>query len=184
LRRRPAQALRSALGFALSVTLLALAPAAAAADGFDDRTPLPDSVRGGVEAAKEAGEGGGSGAFVRMIVGLAVVLAVIYGVYWLLKAYGKSKKRADGDGRMQVVATTVLAPERSIHLVRIGDELVLVGSAEKGVSRLRVYDAEEARRLEPLLEASGDLRRLRPASGGGTTVGRLVDELRRRTARE
>ena len=46
-----------------------------------------------------------------------------------------------------VLASTPLAQSRSIHLVRVGDEIVLVGTGEQGVTPIRVYTAEEARRL-------------------------------------
>lgn len=100
-----------------------------------------------------------------MIVGLAIVLVVIYGVYWLLKAYKKTKSAAS-DGRLEVVATTVLGPNRSVHLIRVGDELVLVGSAEHGVTRLRVYDPEEAAVLTSRIESPAGSSELAPSRGG------------------
>ena len=51
-----------------------------------------------------------------------------------------------------MVATTQLAANRSLHLLRVGDELILVGAAEHGVTPLRVYNAGEAAALG-LLEA-------------------------------
>jgi flagellar protein FliO/FliZ len=176
-RPRLLPGLASACAF---VFALVLAPAALAAD----ETPLPESVRNAQPAPAHAAAGG-SGAFVRMIVGLAVVLAVIYGIYWLLKTYGKSKKKVQGDGRIEVVATTALTPERSVHLVKVGDELVLIGSAEHSITPLRVYDEDEARRLTPMLEAEGQLRPFKSSSGGRgpSPFLRIVEDLRRRTAR-
>ena len=150
---------------ALAALALAWPPAALAAF-HRDRTPLPTSVSGG-SSASHASTGG---SFARMIVGLAIVIAVIYGVYWLLKAYGRSKGAPVDDGRMTVVATTALAPNRSLHLVRVGEELVLVGSADGGITPVRVYGPDETRRLE--LEAP-------PAAPRGS----LLEELRKRTAR-
>lgn len=145
--------------------LLLPARAVLAADGFErDQTPLPPAVTSGAGDAGEEAATGASGGIVRMIVGLAIVLAVIYGVYWLLKAYRKSKL-ASSDGRIEIVATTALAPNRAVHLIRVGNELVLVGSAEQGVTRLRVYGAGEAAELEPFLEA-GPSGRGAPARGG------------------
>jgi flagellar protein FliO/FliZ len=113
------------------------------------------------------------------------VIAVIYGVYWLLKTYSKSKKSGtEGDGKMDIVATTVLGPNRSMHLVRVGDELVLVGAAEQGVTPIRIYSAEEASQLGPQFEEPTDLRAVGGDAGkGGPTIARLIDDLRRRTAR-
>jgi flagellar protein FliO/FliZ len=175
--------------------LFVLAPGEALAASFQkDTTPLPPSVTGaGAPAQAEAatgGDGGGSGSggsIVRMVVGLAVVIAVIYGVYWLLKALNRSRVNG-GDGRLAVVATTQLAPNRSVHLIRVGEELVLVGAAEQGVTPIRVYGADEARRLEPLLDGTGRLPFAPPAASaegtGASTFGqRFMTELRQRTVR-
>jgi flagellar protein FliO/FliZ len=151
----------------LAAALVLPAGTALAADGFErDQTPLPAGVTSGAGESGEEAASSASGGIVRMIVGLAIVLAVIYGVYWLLKAYRKSK-RASSDGRIEVVATTALAPNRAVHLIRVGNELVLVGSAEQGVTRLRVYGPEEAAELETFLEASGSAStRIAPSRGG------------------
>jgi len=158
-----------------------LAPAhALAASGAGENTQLNLPADGG---AKKITGASGSGSLVRTVVGLAIVLAVIYGVYWLLKTYGKSKKQDSGDGKMEVVATTQLAPNRAVHLVKVGDELVLVGSGEQAITQLRVYDAEESRRLSQLLDSEPQLRALEAGGGKGPTIARLVDDLRRKTAR-
>lgn len=164
---------------------LAVPTAASGAEFKRDDTPLPSGIVGetGQQGAAQAGS---SGSFVRMIVGLAIVLAVIYGIYWLAKAYRKAKLRGHTDGRMEVVATTVLGPNRSVHMIRVGDELVLVGAAEHGVTKLRVYDAAEAAKLLPLLDAAGAQERLQPLrreTSAGTRFARGLDELRWRTVR-
>lgn len=170
---------------ACAALLLVLAPGEALAGGFQDKTPLPGDVVSTTTTTAAKHSSGSGGAFVRMIVGLLIVIAVIYGVYWLLKTYGKSKKADQGDGRMEVVATTQLAPNRSVHLVRVGDELVLVGSAEQSVTQLRVYDSTESRRLSTLLDAEPELRSIGGSTGGakGPTIARFVEDLRRKTAR-
>jgi len=158
----------------LSPALIALAlacPAPAFAAFHRDRTPLPSSVTGSDSAASGAAHASATGSFARMVVGLAIVIAVIYGVYWLLKAYGRSKGAPRDDGRMTVVATTQLAPNRSLHLVRVGEELMLVGSADGGLTPLRVYTAAEARQL--------DQEVLTPTSASPS----LLEQLRRKTAR-
>jgi flagellar protein FliO/FliZ len=184
LSRRPRLCDRAAL-LAAAVAFVVLAPGAALA-AFKDKTPLPDSVgetgSGAAEAAQSSG--GSGGALVRMIVGLLIVIAVIYGVYWLLKTWNKSKNGDKGDGRIELVTTTALAQNRSVHLLRVGDELVLVGSAEHGVTPIRVYSAEEARKLELAFEQP-DMHAVAPSTADTKppTIARLVDDLRRKTAR-
>ena len=171
---------------ACAALVAALAPGEALADAFKDNTPLPNDVVSTTKTAATTHVSNGSGgAFVRMIVGLLVVIAVNYGIYWLLKTYGKSRKQESGDGKMEVVATTQLAPNRAVHLVKVGDELVLIGSAEQAITQLRVYDAQEAQRLTTTFDGEPDLRALDDdlATGKTPTIAKLVDDLRRKTAR-
>ncbi len=127
----------------LTVPLL-LAPAALA-DGFTpDSTPLPSDVSGGGSTAHATTGGAtGAGTIVRGIVGLAIVLGVIYGLHWLLKTTQRGR-RSDGNSLVEVVATTPLAQNRALHLVRAGGELLLIGSSESTVTPIRVYTASEA----------------------------------------
>lgn len=188
-RRPPSHAGLAARAVCLSAAIATAltAPSAAAGEAFArDETPLPAGVVGDTgQAGAEQASSGSSGSFVRMIVGLAVVLAVIYGLYWLAKVYRKTKLRGQSDGRLEVVATTALGPNRSVHLIRVGEELVLVGAAEHGVTKLRVYGPDEAALLAPLLEASATVQRLAPPRrpAGGRRLAQKVDDLRWRTVR-
>jgi flagellar protein FliO/FliZ len=95
-------------------------------------------------ASDRGGHIGGGGSIVRTIVGLAIVIAVIYGLYWVLKQVKSSKQpRATGAG-LATLASVPLGPNRSVHLVRAGRDLVLLGVAEHGVVPIRTYTEEEA----------------------------------------
>ncbi len=164
-----------------AVTCCLLSPAAAfGADG--ENTPL-DLAEQPVRAAG-ATPGASGGGLVRTIVGLAVVLAVIYGLHWVLKQVKASREdRSSGSG-LGTLATLPLGPNRSLHLIRAGHELVLVGAGEHGVTPIRTYSEDEARALG-LLEEEQD-RGAPPAgpasrAGAALKVGKLVDDLRART---
>jgi flagellar protein FliO/FliZ len=87
------------------------------------------------------------GSLVRTIVGLAIVIGVIYGLYWVLKQVKASREeRASGQG-LAPIATLPLGPNRSLHLVRAGGEVVLLGVGEGGVTTIRTYGEHEARAL-------------------------------------
>jgi flagellar protein FliO/FliZ len=121
--------------------LLLLAPAALAADGED--TPLNLSQPSS-STAQSSSSGGG---LVRTIVGLAVVIGVIYGLYWVLKQVKAAREdKALGTG-LQTLATLPLGQNRSMQLIRAGDEVVLVGVGEGGVTPIRTYGEYEARAL-------------------------------------
>ena len=145
-----------------------------------DTTPLPSGVtHSSSDGSATAGISSSSGAIARTIVGLAIVLAVVYGLYWLLKSAAKSRA-GQTDGRIEVVATTTLAPNRALHLIRSGDELILVGATEQSVTPIRVYSAEEARAMDLELAAAAQLPNApgRPPQPTG-----VIEALRRRTAR-
>jgi flagellar biosynthetic protein FliO len=143
-----------------------------------DKTPLGAGVTGSGSSSGSAPAVGGAGAdVIRTIVGLAVVLGVIYGVYWLLKSTVRAKS-GRADDRIGVIATTPLAPNRSLHLVRAGDELILVGATDQSITPLRVYTAEEAMLVDGF---GGDTLALPPATPLRPNT--FLEVLRKRTAR-
>jgi flagellar biosynthetic protein FliO len=144
-----------------------------------DRTPLGAGVTAaGSGSASAPGVGSAGADVVRTIVGLAVVLGVIYGVYWLLKSAARAKS-GRADERIGVIATTPLAPNRSLHLVRAGDELILVGATEHSITPLRVYTADEAL----LVEGNGGEMALSLPPATPLRRNNLLENLRKRTAR-
>lgn len=147
--------------------MLLIAPAALAAStttttpaGGED-TPL--NLDRPAQAVQQSDGGGG---IVRTIVGLAVVLGVIFGLHWILKQVKVSREQRSTGGGLDTLSTLQLGPGRSLHLIRSGSEIVLVGSAEQGVTKIRVYSEDEARTLGLLDEidrGGGDVL----ARGGG-----------------
>lgn len=175
--RRTLDVLRPLLGVALALSLLCLQPAtalaAAAAKATGDEAPLD---LGGDEAGgQQVGPGGGSVA--RVIVGLLIVVAVIYGVTWILKQLkGGPRDGATGRGLEQVTAMP-LQGGGALSLVRVGDELLLVGSGANGATTLRRYDENEARALG-LWPADDEGPEGGPPTGG-TTGGNVLSVLGR-----
>jgi flagellar protein FliO/FliZ len=167
-------ALKSAGAAALG--LLLLAPAALAADG--ESTPL-DLSQPKAQATEAAGSS--SGGLVRTIVGLAVVIGVIYGLYWVLKQVKAAREdKALGSG-LKTLATLPLGANRAMHLIRAGDEVVLVGVGEGGVTPIRTYGEHEARALGLLADdddAAAEATILLPAE---TVRPGLLESLRRKT---
>ena len=150
----------------------------AAASGENTPLNLPPEAPQHLQSAST------SGSLVRTIVGLAVVIGVIYGVAWMLRQVKASKEERTSGRGLSSEATLALGPNRALHLVRAGNELVLVGVAEHGVTPLRTYSEEEARAVG-LIEDDDviDVRetRARPALALG--AGQLVDRLRSLTVR-
>jgi len=119
-------------------------------------TPKGEDTPLSLEPAPAAEQTSSGGGIVRTIVGLAIVLGVIYGLHWVLKQVKSSRENASTGRGLQPLSTLALGPGRSLHLVRAGGEIVLVGSAEHGVTPLRTWSEDEARELGLLGDAEGD----------------------------
>jgi flagellar protein FliO/FliZ len=163
---------------ALSGCLLA-APAAHAASG--ENTPLNLGSPGTAQTAHTASGGG----ILRTIVALLVVVAVIYAITWVLKRVKSAKEATASGTSLESLATLPLGPNRALHLVRAGGEVVLLGSAEHGVTPIRRFSEAEALQLGLLdgptgatLDVLPDVPAARPQP---QTIGGLLDALRRRT---
>jgi flagellar protein FliO/FliZ len=127
----------------------AVAPVASRAASAEN-TPVH---LGGSSAAHHASTGAGS-SIVRTIVGLLLVIAVIYGIAWILRQFRKSRTASASGSGLAPIASMPLGSGRSVQLVRAGRELLLLGVAEHGVTKLRTYTEAEA--LEAGLEPAGD----------------------------
>jgi flagellar protein FliO/FliZ len=123
---------------------LLTAPVALAASGEQTPLHLPDSSS---TPQASSSPGPNSGSIVRTIVGLAVVIGVIYGLTWVLKQVKKSKASAATGSGLETLATLPLGTNRTLHLVRAGGEIVLIGAGEGGVTPIRTYSESEAREL-------------------------------------
>jgi len=182
---------------AAAVALL-LAPAAALAASQTTTRTGPESLpirQGGSDAGSIAGSAGGT--LIRMGIGLAVVLAVIGAVWYLLKRIRRSRfpeMDTRGTSIVDVLSTTPLGPNRNLHLLRVGDEVVLVGATEHSITPVtRLSGAEADALLQDLLapDARGaftpsagsrrsDARYRAPATAAEATV---LDRLRAMTTR-
>jgi flagellar protein FliO/FliZ len=142
------------------------------------------------DAAQSTGPGGSG--VLRTIVGLVVVIAIIYAVTWVLKAVRRAREEQKSGTALDSLASLPLGPSRSLHLVRAGDVVVLLGVSEGGITPIRTYHEEEALALgliAPEVPAAG-LPSLLPVPGGALSdhqtathgaFAKVLDALRRRT---
>lgn len=70
----------------------------------------------------------------QVILTLAVVAAAIYGFVFLLKKASRGGGRASQDPFLKVLATVPVGTNRGVHVVSVGSQAWLVGSAEQGVN--------------------------------------------------
>lgn len=187
----PATIRRTISAAVAAATLLAISVdnALAGTDFENQRISLPDSTK---DAAKT--QSSSSGAAVRMILGLLFVLGLIFVVNKLLKHYNKGKfagSSASNAGAMEIVATTQLSTHRSLHLVRIGDEIVMIGATDGGITHLKNIDpqklmyAQEGTAMNTADPAFSDAltKAMTDGTKSSTFFGRFVTNLQLMTAR-
>jgi flagellar protein FliO/FliZ len=169
---RAAATAAAALGAcALACALLgaAASPASAftpALKAGGENTPL--NLTGTTGATHATSAGGAS--IVRTIVGLAIVIAVIWGLAWILRQVKAGRDGGRDGGQpsagLASVAALTLGSGRSVHLVRAGNDYVLLGATEHGVAPIHRYTEEQARDAGLLLEpAPAERSRLLSAAG-------------------
>ncbi|MGO9321189.1 MAG: FliO/MopB family protein [Solirubrobacteraceae bacterium] len=109
-----------------------------------ESTPL--DLNTSTSASHPTSAGGAS--IVRTIVGLAIVIAVIWGLAWILRQVKAGRGGADShqsSAGLASVAALTLGTGRSVHLVRAGNDYVLLGSTEHGVAPIHRYTEQQAR---------------------------------------
>jgi flagellar protein FliO/FliZ len=137
----------------------AFSPAIKAKGAGGENTPLHLSSTSGAPHTSTASSGGAS--IVRTIVGLAIVIAVIWGLAWILRQVKSGREPNVSSSGLSSVAALTLGSGRSVHLVRAGNDYVLLGSTEHGVAPIHRYTEEQA--LEAgLLPADGAIPEERP----------------------
>jgi len=83
----------------------------------------------------------GAGVYLlKMALMLVVVLGLAVGFLYLLRRFVPGPGRGR---RIQVVETVTMEPRRSLHLVKIGDRVLLVGSTDGGMSLLAEFTEDE-----------------------------------------
>jgi len=171
-----------------------------------ENTPLHFGTTTATHAVAATTSTGSS--ILRTILGLVIVIALIYAITWVMRRVRKGREgRASGSG-LASAATLPLGGGRSLHLVRAGQDVILVGASEHGVTPIRSYTEAEARAsgllADPAALAFEDLdaqptltapQRARPASPAGASVewrplsdgpaagGGVLERLRRLTVR-
>src|SRR4051812_42461876 len=147
---------------AVTTLLVHAQVAAAATDSEKKPVDLPyDQVTN-----QASSTGSSNGSIGRTLFGLFVVVAVIYGLYWILKQVKKSREESAHGSGLHSLATLPLGPNRSLHMIRAGREIVLVGVAEHGVAPIRSYTEEEAYEAGLITPDDDDST----AASGGTGV--------------
>lgn len=103
------------------------------------------------------------GALVRMAVVLvSIIIVLLILARYLPKWLGKTLTVSRG-GVVQVVDSLQLEPRRRVYLLRVGEQFILVGTGEQGMTTL----ADQSLDREKLLELFNEQRTTGGGGGGG-----------------
>ena len=80
----------------------------------------------------------------RTIVGLAIVIAVIWGLAWILRQVKSGRDPRVSAAGLTSVAALTLGSGRSVHLVKAGNDYILLGAAEQGLAPIHRYTEQQA----------------------------------------
>jgi len=101
----------------------------------------------------------------RVILTLAVLAAAIYGLIYFLKFRRASREKEGQDPFLKILASVPLGASRGVHVISVGPQAWLVGSAESGVNLIsEISDKDTINAM--LLE---DSKRIAMPSIDGTT---------------
>lgn len=140
-----AASVTAALAFVPAAALAAKATTSAATSTAAPLDPESLPVAKG-DPGPTAISGGAGDAILRLGIGLVVVIALIGAVWYVLKRVRRAKHpELDARGDLiDVVATTQLGPNRTLHVVRVGEELVVLGATEHAITPVARLSGEEA----------------------------------------
>jgi len=90
-------------------------------------------------ASQQGIEGGGmAGAMLQMIASLGVVIGIIFLLYYISNRWFKGMAGGrSGSGRIRIVETRYLAPKRSLLIVEVAGEYLLLGNGSEGVQLIK-----------------------------------------------
>lgn len=122
--------------------------AALAASGVAFAQEQTEASSGGVGAGVSSfGLGDWVGLGARLALVVLVIWLAVAGMRWYVRRVHQGG-RSGSLGALEVIETHALGPNRTLHLVRLGDRAVLVGATpERITSLLTVDDPDELKRL-------------------------------------
>jgi len=139
---------------ALLVATISLAPLlpieVAWAEGTETATPTPepslDYGRFLAEESEVAAEPSLTSVLVGVLWKLGLVVLLAYGVLWVMKRF--SVRRVAGSSQqLQVLETVGLGANRSLHIDRVGPQILLIGATPQELRTLadvsNAYDTDE-----------------------------------------
>jgi flagellar biosynthetic protein FliO len=89
-----------------------------------------------------------SSILVSVLVNLGLIIALIYGSLYLLRRW-QGNGFAKSHKQIAVLESTRLSPRQALHLVRVGEQTLLIGATDAGLTLLTEVEVRAARLSTP-----------------------------------
>lgn len=126
--------------------VLLTAHSALAASGLGEKTPLhlPAGHTTTTPQTTVTSPTISGGSVVKTFIVLVLVVALIYGLARLARRFNPTRfPKLQASGEIEVLATQALFQGRLLHVVRVGDKVMVLGSTDQSVSRLASLNEED-----------------------------------------
>lgn len=124
---------------AAALGTLLLLPASAAAVGDGDLKNLGSGTPSQVHV-----NGTGLGSIGRVLLGLLIVVVVIAILHVVARRAQRGRASSfRGSDSIKVLDTLAVGPQRSLHLVRVADQVLLIGATDQAISTLHAFSPDE-----------------------------------------
>ena len=102
----------------------------------------------------------------KMLGGLALVLAILIGLYWALRRWAPGRTAGRPMGGLRLVGRLPLGPRKYLGLVKVADQVLVIGVCDGSITTLATIDDPE----QVALLSAGDKKafgKAMAAAGGG-----------------
>jgi flagellar biosynthetic protein FliO len=166
----------------LAISVLIVAPSAALAVTQTDIQNLGSATQPTTQVTSSA-----TGDLMRVLLGLVVVVLIIGVLYAVARRAQRGRPPSNRGGAVEVIDTTALSTTRQLHLVKVGDRVLLLGATDQMITRLESFDHDDAIDqgliTEPPLPGEVEPSVARAVQGQTPQRRSIVDLLRERTMR-
>ncbi|OGG55613.1 MAG: flagellar biosynthetic protein FliO [Candidatus Handelsmanbacteria bacterium RIFCSPLOWO2_12_FULL_64_10] len=105
------------------------------------------------------------GLLFRVALSLAFIVLLIWGAVWVMRRFsGVGVRSTGGDGLVDVLGRTYIAPKKAVYVLRVGDRALAVGVTESAITPLTELDLAET--LSACSEVGQETARLSDLLGG------------------
>jgi flagellar biosynthetic protein FliO len=160
----------------IAATLLVSAALGYSADPVPPQPPAPKPLFTDQEwsSTPTTNEHGSSGNLTSIVISLAVVSGVAVGLGLLVRRIGLQRLNTPRGRHMEVIDQLALGPKRSVCLLRVSDQILVLGHGDHGITQLATLPAAAITSASPAIPVPTPVPTQPPADGDATAAFRAA----------